>query len=128
MKVNFIKYNLILSLIDYYFAGQLTSPSLTYDGPSLTLTCTTSGGPPTTITWLRDGTPIVIDNMTYRQSQTVVNMGMATYETTLTTDALSGLVGIIQCIASNARGSVSSNNISVSGMNYTCMITLDLPS
>ena len=85
-----------------------------FDGSILTLTCTTSGGPPTTLSWLRDGSPLVVDNLTYRQGQNVLSMETATYETTLTADTLSSLVGVVHCIASNERGSITSNNITIS--------------
>ena len=87
---------------------------LVFDGSILTLTCTTSGGPPTTLLWLRDGSPLGIDNLTYRQVQNVLSMEIATYETTLTADALSSLVGDVHCIAGNDRGSITSNNITIS--------------
>ena len=94
-------------------AGQLNTPILSFDGPTLTLTCRAIGGPPTTLTWLRNGNPIVIDGMIYSQSQTVVDMETAEYETTLTADGLSSLVGVIECVASNARGTATSNNVTV---------------
>ena len=53
--------------------------------PVFTLTCVTTGGPPTNVTWTRDDT--VIDyqcNDTFRFSRTVTDLGSATYNNTLT--------------------------------------------
>ena len=44
----------------------------------------------------------------------MLSMETATYETTLTADALTSLVGVVHCIAGNDRGSITSNNITIS--------------
>ena len=55
------------------------------DPPTFTLTCVTSGGPPTTVTWTRDNTGIDYEsdnNFTF--SRTVTNFVSSTYNSTLT--------------------------------------------
>jgi len=53
--------------------------------PVFTLTCVTTGGPPTTVTWTRDGTAIDYqNNSSFRFSRTVTDFVAATYNNTLT--------------------------------------------
>ena len=53
--------------------------------PVFTLTCVTTGGPPTTVTWTRDGTAIDYQsNSSFRFSRTVTDFIAATYNNTLT--------------------------------------------
>ena len=80
-----------------------------YDTQSRTLTCTSYGGPATTVTWRRDGVVITL-NATYQQTKRVVNLGWATYQTVLTIDpsvSRSDLVGTYNCTVENARGESS---------------------
>ena len=53
--------------------------TLTADPPVFTLTCVSTGGPATTVTWTRDGAA-----MTGITSQNVTNLMTATYHNTLT--------------------------------------------
>ena len=68
----------------------------TADPPVFTLTCISTGGPATTITWTRDG--VVATGIT---SQTVVDQQTATYHNTLTVTGK--LPGNYQCNVTNAR-------------------------
>ena len=55
------------------------------DPPTFTLTCVTTGGPPTTVNWTRDNTEIDYQtNSTFIFSQTVTNFTTSTYNNTLT--------------------------------------------
>ena len=76
---------------------------LTYDNQSRTLTCTSYGGPATTVTWRRDGELITL-NATYQQTQIVTNSSTATYQTVLTIDPSVVIVGAYNCSVENARG------------------------
>jgi len=84
------------------------SPSMTsveYDSQSRTLTCTSTGGPATTVTWRRDGAMI-----TYQQTKRVVNTTTGTYQTVLIIDpsvSQSGIVGTYNCTVENVRGNSS---------------------
>ena len=70
------------------------------DPPVFTLTCTSTGGPATTVSWRRDGTMLNDDN-TYSITSQVSNGTTATYTHTLTVTGR--LVGEYQCTVSNIR-------------------------
>ena len=89
--------------------GQVTIPGeITFqlntdpatDPPVFTLTCTSTGGPPTTISWKRDGT-LLSDDSTYKITSQVTDTMTATYTHTLTVTGR--LVGEYQCNVSNIR-------------------------
>ena len=105
---------------DYPCAGSPTVISLTYNGQSRTLTCTSTGGPATTVTWRRDGVVITL-NDTYQQTKRVVDPGNGTYQTVLTIDSSLGqsdIVGTYNCTVENDRGE-SSETVVVTGETRT---------
>ena len=59
----------------------LTEPNI--DPPVFTLTCSTTGGPPTVVSWTRDSRTVLYDS-SFVFSQTVTNFVAATYTNTLT--------------------------------------------
>ena len=59
----------------------LTEPNV--DQPVFTLTCSTTGGPPTVVSWMRDSTTVLYGN-SFVFSQTVTDFVDATYTNTLT--------------------------------------------
>ena len=71
--------------------------ALTAASPVFTLTCISTGGPATTVTWTRDG--VVATGAT---SQTVVDQVTATYTNTLTVTGR--LPGVYECRVENDRG------------------------
>ena len=71
---------------------------------SQTLICKSTGGPPTTITWYRNGQPLTIDGSTYQQSQRLVDAQRATYDNILYANNINDLLGNFTCIVSNVRG------------------------
>ena len=80
-------------------------PSITsvrLDRNTTTLTCTSTGGPPTTVTWRKNGT--LVDDSLFQQSQRVVDTENATYENVLFNDDITNFKGIFTCEVSNARG------------------------
>ena len=90
----------------YHHTGSPNITSLTFNGSSNTLTCTSSGGPATTVTWRRDGAVITL-NTTYQQTKTVVDPVEGTYQTVLTivpSVGQSDIVGTYNCTVENARG------------------------
>ena len=105
----------------YYFdAGTLEVISLDFNLtselnstiPTFTLTCTSTGGPVTMVTWMRDG-EILAENSNYSvTSQIILDLGNQTYNHTLTVTGR--LVGEYQCTVSNNKSS-SSRNITVVG-------------
>ena len=54
------------------------------DPPTFTLTCVTTGGPPTTVTWTRDTEIDYQSNRNFTFSRTVTNFTNSTYNNTLT--------------------------------------------
>ena len=74
----------------------LTS-AVTADPPVFILTCVSTGGPATTVTWTRDGAAV-----TGVTSQTVIDMMTATYNNTLTVTGR--LPGMYNCGVENDRG------------------------
>ena len=105
--------------------GQITIPGeITFqlntdpatDPPVFTLTCTSTGGPVTTVSWRRDGTLLSNDN-TYSITSQVTDTETATYTHTLTVTGR--LVGEYQCSVSNIRTpSGSSRSLTVIGKEY----------
>ena len=90
-------------------AGSPNVTSLTFDDQSRTLTCTSTGGPATTVTWRRDGVVITL-NDTHQQTKKVVDPGNGTYQTVLTIDTSVGwsnIEGTYNCTVENARGESS---------------------
>ena len=70
-----------------------------------TLTCTSTGGPATTVTWTLNGSEITYDT-NHTLTQTVVNTTTAEYNNTLTVTGREP--GNYQCTVSNARGNATS--------------------
>ena len=96
------------------------SPSINgifYDRFALTLTCTSSGGPATTVSWKKNGAivDLQVNGTTYHQSKTVVNTTTATYENTLSSIDAANLVGIFTCMVINSRGSSTESMITLNG-------------
>ena len=77
--------------------------SLTFAAESLT--CSSSGGPATTVTWERNGVALNLNGTGYQQTQTVTNPATATYRTTLTSSDASVFAGTFTCTVTNTRGS-----------------------
>ena len=73
--------------------------------PKFTLTCNSTGGPATNVTWTVDGSP-VSDDGDHSFSQVVVNRERGKYSNTLTVTGMKP--GNYQCTVSNARGNDTS--------------------
>ncbi len=78
---------------------------MSYNRSSQTITCTSTGGPATSVTWTRDNTPLNVDGTTYQHSQIITDTNTSTYENRLT---ILGDDGIYVCIVSNAVGNDAS--------------------
>ena len=85
-----------------YLTGSPSITSVIFDRNSTTLTCTSTGGPPTTVTWRKNDVPI--NESLYEQSQRLVNTVTATYENVLFNDNVANFVGAFTCGVSNVRG------------------------
>ena len=80
--------------------------------PVFTLTCTSTGGPATTVTWTRDGATVSYDD-DHVLTQTVVGRAAITYSNVLTVTGREP--GSYQCTVVNVRGSGSSQSLMVQG-------------
>ena len=56
---------------------------LKFDEEKQALSCTSTGGPPTTVSWMKDDQPIVVSGTTYWQTQDIINPNTSTYITIL---------------------------------------------
>ena len=80
-----------------------------FSGQSNSVTCTSTGGPATTVTWRKNGT-VITPSVTYQQTKRVVDPVTGTYQTVLTIDPSVGqsdIVGTYNCTVENNRGSSS---------------------
>ena len=82
--------------------------------PQFTLTCISTGGPATTVTWTRDSEEV-------NGSTVLDNAVTATYTHTLTVTGRQG--GDYQCNVSNAKPSAAVANFTVQGT-CTCIYTV----
>ena len=93
-------------------SGDITLSIESEPSPQFTLTCISTGGPATNVTWTRDavtvaeGTETVLDNRVTAQ-----------YTHTLTVTG--SLVGIYTCTVSNKKPSNDSADFTVQGKRYT---------
>ena len=105
----YITIEALLSYASSLYFNDTGSPnitSLTFNGSSNTLTCTSIGGPATTVTWRRNGVLITL-NATYQRTKRVVDPVSGTYQTVLTIDPSEGhsdIFGSYNCTVDNARG------------------------
>ena len=76
------------------------------------LTCTSTGGPATSVTWTRDGVNVIYDS-DHVLTRTVENTMTAQYSNTLTVTGVES--GSYLCIVSNIRGAVMSPVLSGDG-------------
>ena len=98
------------------------SPSITalrFDRNSTTLTCTSTGGPPTTVTWRRNG--VLLNDSLYQQSQRVVNTQTATYENVLFSSDITNFVGTFTCEVGNVR-STAEDTVELNGTLVATML------
>ena len=87
----------------------MTNISVQYDRTSQTITCTSTGGPATDVTWSQDNVNIRLTmGGLYEHSQIIINTTTATYENRLRiVDKSSEAVGNYTCQVTNLRGSVN---------------------
>ena len=103
-----------------FFPGAPNVTNITFTGQTTTLTCTSTGGPATMVTWRRDEAVITL-NATYQQTKTVIDNSTSIYQTVLTIDpsvSQSDIVGTYNCTVENARG--RSSMAIVAGELFSC--------
>ena len=89
--------------------GNVTNVSVQYDRTSQTITCTSTGGPATDVTWSKDNSNIGLTmGDLYEHSQIIINTTSATYENRLKiVDKSSEAAGNYTCSITNSRGSMN---------------------
>ena len=99
--------------LDFNLTSELNSTI-----PTFTLTCTSTGGPATTVSWRRDGELLVENSSNYSvTSQTLLTDAEdAIYDHTLRVTGR--LVGKYQCNVSNNKPSSSNRSLTVVGEYY----------
>ena len=94
---------------------QLTS-ELNATTPTFTLTCISTGGPATTVSWTVNNSTVAEDNVHHITSQILTDAVNATYTHTLMVTGR--LVGDYECTVSNNKPSSSSGMLAVVGKKY----------
>ena len=88
--------------------GNVTNVSVQYDRTSQTITCTSTGGPATDVTWSKDNVNIRLSIGDHEHSQIIINTTSAIYENRLRiVDKSSEAAGNYTCSITNSRGSVN---------------------
>ena len=110
IHVHVQKYNLHVHVHDHAGSPSI-SGDISYSSDDQTLTCTSTGGPATTVVWRQNCVIIQESNSNYMQNQTVTNTQTATYENTLKVVDANVTIsdGVYTCSVSNSRGSASSS-------------------
>ena len=88
------------------------SDSVKYNRTSQTITCTSTGGPATDVTWYKDNqaqiSMVYNERGIYEHSQIIINTITATYENRLRiVDKSSKVAGTYTCEVTNPRGSTN---------------------
>ena len=110
-----------MNLINYCLGNVRITGGVTYDPTTTTLTCISTGGPATTVTWTRDSTTVT------EGIETVLNDPVtANYTHTLTVTGT--LPGLYTCTVANNKPSNDSATYILAGEDFRlCIIyqTLD---
>ena len=89
---------------------------LTYHEETGTLTCVSTVSPATTVSWMKDGQPLTVEDSTYYTlTQTVTDRASSTYSNVLTVseEVPGGVAGTYNCTVSNELGSDSREVVAV---------------
>ena len=81
-----------------------------------TLTCTTSGSPPTSVMWTRNGAPVSENGNMYKTTQVLVNRNETIYENLLVmSGSFEDAVGEYSCTVENSLGTSGTVNKTIKG-------------
>ena len=94
---------------------------------NLTLSCESTGAPPTNFTWLKNGMKLGFDKTTTEFTQALVDRNSSTYFTSLTTTAenLFELTGNYTCLIRNKVGH-DSGNATIEGIYYVSLKSVNM--
>ena len=102
----------IAGTLKHYYVFVIGSPTisgLSYSTNTRTLTCTSTGGPATTVVWRKNCIILQQNDTNYMQDQTVTSTLTATYENTLEVSSSANSDGVYTCSVINSRGYDSSS-------------------
>ena len=100
----------MVSSVDFQLTSELDATA-----PTFNLTCISTGGPATTVTWTRNSRVVTDDSVHHITSQVLINGETATYNHILMVTRR--LVGVYECNVSNNKPSSSSRMLAVVGKN-----------
>ena len=103
----------MVSFIQFQLTSELNATT-----PTFTLTCTSTGGPATTVSWTVNNSAVIEDSAHNITSQVLTDLENATYTHTLMVTGR--LVGEYECNVSNNKPSSASGVVAVVGKNYKC--------
>ena len=94
--------------------GIPNSLNLTFNTP--TLTCTSTGGPATIVTWKKNGQDLDMDGAVYTQNKVITDTQTAEYKSTLTLPerSITDFNSQYECVVENSRG-YSSTSLMLQG-------------
>ena len=101
--------NVVVSSVDFQLTSELDATT-----PTFNLTCISTGGPATTVTWTSNSRTVTDDSAHHIVSQVLTDAENATYNHILMVTGR--LVGVYECIVSNNKPSISSKMQSVVGV------------
>ena len=102
--------NLVVSSIQFQLTSELNTST-----PTFTLTCTSTGGPATNVSWTCNNSAVTEDGAHKITSQVLTDAETATYNHILTVTGR--LVGEYECNVSNNKPSSASRMLAVVGEN-----------
>ena len=108
--IRLLMHRLTNHLLPHTVPPRVTSLYRTSSTTNLTLTCTSTSSPATTVTWMKDDDTLDIDGEKYKTYQTVTNRRTSTYQNTLVVvdDDIENITDIYYtCRVTNRFGSSS---------------------
>ena len=102
--------------------GAVVVEHLRFDRRRQALSCTSTGGPPTTVKWAKNGQPLNIDEVTHSQTQKITDASSSMFVTTVFIHHrpdLSEIVGNYSCIVINSRG-MNQQTFEIQGKYLSC--------
>ena len=87
------------------------------NGGLYTVTCTTSGTPPTSVTWTKNGVAISTNDSMYQFTQVLIDRNDTVYENLLTIKGVfEDAIGDYSCTAENSLGVSETVNRTIKGL------------
>ena len=110
--------DVVVSSVQFQLTSEMNATT-----PTFTLTCTSTGGPATTVSWTVNNHTVTEDRAHNNTSQILTDAETATYNHTLTVTGR--LVGEYECDVSNNKPSSASRVVAVIGKKYKYWYTFE---